>query len=309
MGGSIVLDNDRMGFPRDEGTILVTGASGQIGHAVCRALRTAHYPLRAVDVDPDSAGNVVARDLREKSDIEKLFQADPVRAVIHLAAVLPTAFRADPLTGAQVNLSGACELLRQSAKARVKRFVFASSMAVYGLAVRPRPCTENDPAAPEDPYGGSKRAVELVGEALAKTGAIDFVALRVARVIGPGARKTSSPWRSQILDPPPGLTSLVIPFAPEASLSLVHVEDVARMLIMLVDAPKFASLAYNTPAEQWETGRLKEVIEDSIGIRVELGPPGAHGGPTCDGGRFAREFGFQLRPLRDRLADRKRKVS
>ena len=288
--------------------ILVTGASGQIGSEVCRALRANRYPILAVDVDPDPAAGIVACDLREKSQIERLFQTNPIHAVIHLAAVLPTAFRADPLTGAQVNLSGACELLRQFVSARVQRFVFASSMAVYGLAARPHPCTESDPAIPEDPYGGSKRAVELVGEALAKTGAMEFVALRVARVIGPGARKTSSPWRSQIFDPPPGVASLAIPFAPEAHLSLVHVEDVARMLITLVEAPKLASLVYNTPSQQWEAARLKDVIEESVGIRVELGAAGAHGGPTCDGSRFTRDFGFELRGLRDRLADRKRKV-
>jgi len=297
-------DNTAMPARKIQQLILITGANGQIGSEVCRALRADHHPILAVDVDPDPAAGVVACDLREKAEIERLFQANSIGAVIHLAAVLPTAFRADPVSGAQVNLIGACELLRQSVQSHVKRFVFASSMSVYGLAPRPRPCSETDPATPEDPYGGSKRAVELVGEALVRTGAIEFVALRIARVIGPGARKTSSPWRSQILDPPPGLTSISIPFAPHANLSLVHVEDVARMLITLVQAPKLARTVYNTPAEQWEAARLKTVIEESIGIRIELGAEGAHAGPACDGACFAHEFGFQLRPLRDRLARR-----
>jgi len=289
--------------------ILVTGANGQIGSEVCRALRADHHPILAVDVDPDPAAGIVACDLREKSEIEGLFQANPIHTVIHLAAVLPTAFRADPVSGAQVNLIGAGKLLCQSVQSHVKRFIFASSMSVYGLASRPRPCTESDPATPEDPYGGSKRAVELVGEALAKTRAIEFAALRIARVIGPGARKTSSPWRSQILDPPPGLTSISIPFAPHACLSLVHVEDVARMLITLAQTPKLPRSVYNTPAEQWEAARLKDVIEESTGVRIELGAEGAHAGPACDGSCFAREFGFQLGTLRDRLTGRQRRAS
>ena len=297
-------DNTAMPARKIQELILVTGANGQIGSEVCRALRADHHPILAVDVDPDPAAGIVACDLREKSEIERLFQANPICAVIHLAAVLPTAFRADPVSGTRVNLIGACELLCQSVQSHVKRFIFASSMSVYGLASRPRPCTESDPATPEDPYGGSKRALELVGEALARTGAVDFVALRIARVIGPGARKTSSPWRSQILDPPPGLTSISIPFAPHASLSLVHVEDVARMLITLVQSPKLPRSVYNTPAEQWEAARLKDVIEESTAVHIELGAEGAHAGPACDGSCFAREFGFQLRTLRDRLTSR-----
>jgi len=42
---------------------------------------------------------------------------------------LPSAFQSDPLTGADVNLSGSVELMRQSLAAGVQRFIFASSMA------------------------------------------------------------------------------------------------------------------------------------------------------------------------------------
>src|SRR6267378_64941 len=90
--------------------------------------------------------------------------------------------------------------------------------------------SEADPAVPDEPYGASKRVVELVGETLASGQAIEFASLRIARVIGPGIKKTSSPWRSQIFESPRRDASVQIPFAPEALLSLVHVEDVARML-------------------------------------------------------------------------------
>jgi UDP-glucose 4-epimerase len=211
------------------------------------------------------------------------------------------------LAGADVNLSGSFELMRQAVNARVKRFVFASSMSVYGSSPTHQPLTESDPAAPDEPYGASKRAVELVGETLADVRAIEFVSLRIARVIGPGIRKTSSPWRSQIFALPSVLRSISIPFAPEAILSLVHVEDVARMLIELVATADMGSCVYNTPAELWKAQCLKDAIEDISNIRVELGPSGAHGGPLCDGERFVREFGFQLRGLRDHLLDRVQK--
>jgi len=226
--------------------------------------------------------------------------------VIHLAAILPSAFHSNPFAGVEVNLNGCFELMRQAVSAKVKRFVFASSMSVYGSSVMPRALTEEDPAAPDEPYGASKRAVELVGETLASAQAIEFVSLRIARVIGPGIKKTSSPWRTQIFERPSGRDPIQIPFAPDAVLSLVHVEDVARMLVTLAESSVVRRSVYNTPVEMWKASHLKEIMEEARGVRVELGQDGAHAGALCDGSHFAAEFGFQLRGLRERLSSRPR---
>jgi len=152
------------------------------------------------------------------------------------------------------------------------------------------------------PYNGaSKLAVEFIGQTLGKEKTFEFVALRIARVVGPGIKKTSSPWRSQIFEAH-RQDSVSIPFVPEAVLSLVHVQDVAQMLRTLTETAEMSSFVYNTPVEVWEARHLKEAIEELRGIRVELGAEGFHGGPICNGSRFAREFGFQIRGLRERLS-------
>src|SRR5207245_10947840 len=119
-----------------------------------------------------------------------------------------------------------------------------------------RPVTEDDPAGPDELYGASKRAVELIGESLSEKGAFEFVALRIARVVGPGIKKTSSPWRSQIFEAVQQSESIRIPFSPDAMLSLVHVEDVARMLFTLVTSTAVNRFVYNTPADIWEEKEL-----------------------------------------------------
>ena len=139
-----------------------------------------------------------------------------------------------------------------------------------------------------------------MGEALAATIGMEFVALRMARVIGPGAKRTSSPWRSQMFEKPSG--PLLLPFAPQAALSLVHVEDVAGMLLTLLDSAKIDRCAFNTPCEIWEAGSLKQTVEQIRSIRVELANPEAPGGPQCDGSLFAREFGFRIRGLKERFS-------
>jgi len=288
----------------DRGFVIVTGAGGHIGRAVCRLLASTEVQFLAFDVDPAAERGILALDLRLKDDIARLFRTHPVRAVIHLAGILPSAFQRDPFTGVDVNLMGCVELLRQAVKVRVKRFVFASSMSVYGSRRTLRPVTEEDAAAPDEPYGACKRAVELVGDTLARGLAIEFVALRIARVIGPGIKKTSSPWRSQIFEERSEQDPIQIPFEPGTELSLVHVEDVARMLVTLAEASRLQSGVYNTPAETWEVKSLKEAVEEAKGVRIELGMDSLHGGPGCDGSRFAKEFGFQLQGLREALARR-----
>ena len=285
-----------------EEKILVTGASGHVGSEVCRLLREARRQFLAIDLNQNRAHDVRACDLRLSNQISPLFQDDSIRVVIHLAGILPTAFQADPLPGADVNLIGSLELMRQSAAAGVKRFVFASSMSVYGSVYEGRGVNEDDAPAPDEVYGASKRAVELIGESLAKKETFEFVALRIARVIGPGIRKTSSPWRSQLFEDLLPSESIFIPFSSDAKLSLVHVEDVARMLVTLAEASNVNCSVYNTPAEIWEVKKLKQLVDKLRGIRVELGPEGAGGGPICDGRRFAQEFKFQHRELRDRLS-------
>lgn len=284
-----------------EGTILVTGACGQIGQELCKVLRSVGREFLGVDSDRNNTSEILKCDLTSQSDLLRIFRSYPIRAVVHLAAILPSAFEADPLLGADVNLRASCELLKQAAAAHIKRFIFASSMSVYGTLPTNRPMMEEDRAAPDDPYGAAKLAVELIGQTLGREKTFEFVALRIARVVGPGIKKSSSPWRSQIFEAN-RQDSVSIPFAPEAVLSLVHVQDVAQMLFTLIETPAMSSFVYNTPVELWEAGQLKQAIAELRGIRVELGPARFHGGPICNGSRFAREFGFQLKDLRKRLS-------
>jgi len=282
----------------DTGFVLVTGASGQIGRQVCSMLRARGRSVLPVDKNPDPGG--VYCDVTSKESVARLYREYPVQAVIHLAAILPTVFHAAPLAGAEVNLTGSVNLLSSAASKGVRRFVFGSSLSVYGL-LQPSELAQEDNAVPDEPYGGSKLAVELIGDNLTRNGAIEFFSLRIARVIGPGlGETTSSPWRSQILED--GRHDAIrLPYAPEARLALVHVEDVARMLLILLDSANVQHLSYNTVAEVWTAGELKELVESVRRITVELSQPYTHGGPICDGALFAREFNFAITGLRDRL--------
>src|SRR5216117_3571364 len=243
-------------------TVLLTGASGQIGSQLCSLLRAGGHEVLAVDVHPNAQEKIELCDIRRTDHVGRLFESAAIRTVIHLAAFLPSAFRADPLAAAEVNLTGTLSLLGEAVTHRVERFVFGSSLSVYGSSYPPRALSERDPPAPDEPYGAAKRVVELVGESLAATTGFGFTLLRIARVVGPGARSTASSWRSQILDT--SMTGdqhpILIPFAPTARLSLTHVDEVARMLILMAEAAELRRPIYNSPAEEIGRASCRERV-------------------------------------------------
>jgi len=73
-------------------------------------------------------------------------------------------------------------------------------MSVYGSSHLSHPLNECDLTAPDEPYGAAKRAVELVGESLAAATGFGFVALRIARVVGPGGLIPLISWTVTVLE-------------------------------------------------------------------------------------------------------------
>lgn len=270
--------------------LIVTGAAGQVGAALVRHLRAAGRHVLAIDIDEASLKGGLGCDLRSAEHVRRLFDDHRFQVVVHLAAILPSAFRADPLAGADVNVTATLRLLDACIRSGVRRFVFGSSTSVYGSSARC--CSEAAPPSPDDPYGAAKLAVERILEVVPS---IETVSLRIPRVLGPGARNTGSPWRSQIFE----RADVTIPHPPRATLSVIHVDDLARVLTILVDAETLPVRTYNSPVESLRAAELARLIEDLTGRHVRLGT--APTGPQIDGTRFTRDFGLVLRPLREYL--------
>jgi nucleoside-diphosphate-sugar epimerase len=279
--------------------ILVTGAAGQVGTALVRHLGAAGHAVLPSDTLGAVSAEVVPCDLRSEQDVARLFENRHFSTIVHLAAVLPTAFRSDPLAGGEVNLSGTVRLLRAAVDSGVQRFVFGSSASVYGHSERP-PCSEATDPSPGDPYGASKLAIEKILEQISCMHPIETVSLRIPRVLGPGAKRTGSPWRSQIFENP--VTSpepLSIPFAADAGLSVIHVEDLARALQILIEASTLPHRIYNAPTERISAGEIRRLAELK-GWRVCLGTSQA--GPEIVCKRFNEVFRFVARPISDYLS-------
>ena len=287
-------------------TVLVTGASGFIGRHVCSRLLRARGAIVCVDhrsISGDAAG-FVACDIADPQQFEEVVRANQVEIIVHLAAVLPSASQQDPAGATRVNIGGTLNVLEAARRCAVRRVVYASSISVYGSDHGSRAVSENDPAAPNDLYGAAKRYSEVLGETYHRIFGFEFVALRIATVVGRGAESVSSPWRSAIFETLGTRNAQVIgiPFRGEEALPLVHVDDVAEMVVVLVERPTLNWWLYNAPCETWTVNQLQHEVEGvNNNVRVEAGYKQSQIPKWIDSRRFCEEFGYSLTPLKGHL--------
>jgi nucleoside-diphosphate-sugar epimerase len=292
------------------GPVLVTGARGFIGRAVQKLLQRAGYRVVGVDqaafLEPTSDGAEIEVDITDREHLRSLFQTRAIGGVVHLAAVLPTAARREPARATEVNVGGSLNVLEAARQFGVQRFVFGSSLSVYGTCPADRVISEVDRAAPEDLYGAAKLYVEQLGAAYGQSCAMEFVSLRIGRVVGPGAQSVTSAWRSQIFEFVGAARpeEIHVPYASSERILVVHVEEVARMLVALLEAKHPEHAVYNAVCESVEVGALKQTVESlNANVYVKLGGEAVVGNPTrLDWSRFAGEFGFGVEPVFERMA-------
>ena len=288
--------------------VLVTGGRGFIGRAVVKRLQDSGCAVVSLDVAPGASSSArlheVECDITDTRKLQRMFEIEAIGGIIHLAAILPTAAQRDPALATEVNVHGSVNLLEMARRLGVRRFVFGSSLSVYGTCAAEQFVSEADRAAPEDLYGTAKLYVEQLGAAYRQHG-LEFVSLRIGRVVGSGARSASSAWRSQIFE---YLASghageIVLPYIASERILLVHVEDVAKMLVELLRAERPAHAVYNAACESMVVAELNREVESlNPRVHVRLGEVYAAGNPRqLDYRRLREEFRFQTLPILEQL--------
>ena len=184
-------------------SVLVTGGGGFIGKHLRPLLERQGLNVVSLDYRPAQPGSdptCYQCDITDSQEVEAIFRTHRFEAVIHLASILPTASRQDPHKATKVNIAGSLNLLEAARRFQVNRMIYASSVSVYGTQPASSCVSEDQPSAPEDVYGAAKRYVEVLGEAYQLNFGVEFLALRIAMVVGPGTISATSPWRNQIFE-------------------------------------------------------------------------------------------------------------
>ena len=220
-------------------TLLVTGGAGYIGSHMVRRLVEAG--ARVVVLDSLARGNrdavpdsvaFVEGELGDAAALETAF-GHGVDAVVHFAALAYVGESVRrPIEYYRNNVGGTLALLDAMREARVRRLVFSSTCATYGVPER-LPITEDTPQRPINPYGRSKLVIEQVLADLAVPGA--FAPAGPAAAAGGGGPDAAA-----------ALDSVALRYfnasgcAPDASLGERHEPETHLIPLVLLEALRVA---------------------------------------------------------------------
>ena len=188
--------------------LAVTGGTGFVGSHLIEVATAAGHQVNALPRrDRPERENVtwIAGDLASRDALEKLVSG--VDAVIHVAGTISGQSAAAFEIG---NVAGTLAMLAAATAGGIHRFVHVSSLA----AREPKLSL----------YGASKKN----GEALVMSSGLDWAIVRPPAVYGPGDRETLELFRMAKLG--------VMLMPPRGRVSVIHVDDLARLLLALADA-------------------------------------------------------------------------
>ncbi len=256
----------------------ITGATGFVGSHLAERLAAEGWAVRGL-VRPGREGALPSgvEPIRGTlDDLPALRQgcAD-CQVVFHLAAELDGELPRERIL--HVNVGGTENLLRAAEELGVQRFVFTSSVAVYGESA-PEGADEDTPLRPTGAYGESKVLAEDLCFSHHGRGLVEVVALRPCFVYGPRDRRFT---RTLVRVLRGGWFPLVA--GGTAPLDVVHVADVVEAHRLAAVSPQAAGRAYNVTDGTRRTIReLVRIASRALGVRVrEIPVPAWAVGPAA----------------------------
>lgn len=249
--------------------ILVTGAAGFIGRALCPVLAVrGHEVVAGVRASAASALPAGVREARPLGDIAPQRRwsggefAD-IDIVVHLAQRAHRRADAGILGG---EAGAAAALARAACRAGARRLVYVSSIKAMGETTRPgRPFRADDTPMPQDAYGHAKLATEQALARVADDTGLDLVVVRPPLVYGPGVRGN---FRALLRLAGSGLP---LPLANiDNRRSLIFVDNLADLIATAVAAPRAAGTRLVSDGADFSTPALLRSLARGQGKHARL---------------------------------------
>ncbi len=283
--------------------VLVTGAGGELGHALVHRLADAGTAVLGLDVrplDPEVAGRcavTLAGDIRDRHLLERLRSEFEIHTVFHLAAILSTRAEFIPESAHQVNVEGTLNLLGLAIEearwqGRRVRFVFPSSIAVYGLPDletkrRAGRVPEHAWTLPVTMYGCNKLYAEHLGRYYGRhyrqlaadehRRSVDFRAIRFPGLISAFTLPSggTSDYAPQMIHAAVRGEPYACFVREDTRIPFMAMPDAITALLALTQAPadRLTSPVYNVRAFNPSAGELAELTRRAIpGARIAFEP-------------------------------------
>lgn len=281
----LVLTHGRKGW-----NVLVVGGAGYVGSALVPVLLEIRY--RVTVLDPYPRGGDALDSVRSYPDLREVRgDIGNPEAVKDALAGCDAVIYLD--SAGQIDRDAFGRFVRAAKEAEIRRFILASSFAVYGDTGGAE-ATEETPRAPQT--GEAKRAAERerVLEELRGPGFVTCT-LRSADVCGPAPHRSFEGVVNHFALEAFMRDRIGVP-GPSRDAPCIHIDDMARLCVTLLDHPdsRIDGKTFNAVGENHTLAELAEIVRDGFGGAAEIAEAHQEGGISCrlSGQRMRDDLGF-----------------
>jgi len=258
--------------------ILITGGCGHIGShlvvpLITRGDRVTLFDLHRKPIRESNAlghCELVEGNLSVEEDVVRAMAKRQYDIVFHLGAILSAKAEENPEMAIAVNFNGTFHVLEAARKHGVKKVVFASTAATYGIGL-PDSVPLDTPQWPITIYGVTKVAGERLGVYYQHRHGLDFRAVRFPALVGPfRPMGGASAYTSRLFDEAVFHGRYEFYVNPSTRISILYMADAVQALLGLADAPKekLRQLAYTlhglNPSAKEMAAAVKKHLPDVI---------------------------------------------
>jgi threonine 3-dehydrogenase len=222
---------------------LITGGMGFIGTYLAHALLAKGEDVILFDVitssplikDIKNKIKIVQGDLASWAEVLEVVKQYKIDGIYHTGALLSASAEEKPITAYNVNAGGTFNVLEAARLFNVKRVVYTSTIASYGLGLHT--VNEDTIQMPISMYGVTKVFCERLGEYYYRKFGVDFRAVRLPSVIGPGRGGGGASAYSTLMISEPALKKPYKVYVEEdVIMPLLYIKDAIEGLLRLYDA-------------------------------------------------------------------------
>jgi nucleoside-diphosphate-sugar epimerase len=275
-------------------SVLVTGASGEIGHGLIEQLSAAGHSIVTIDITPlePALARRVRREftgsITDTALLERILAEFEIDRVFHLAALLSTRAEFTPVTAHQVNVEGTLNLLEFAhhegeSHGRPVVFLYPSSIAAYGLPdlatkSRARRVREDEWNTPVTMYGCNKLYCEHLGRYYARhykqlaadttAGRVDFRCVRFPGLISAVTVPSggTSDYAPEMCHAAARGERYACFVRPDTRIPFMVMPDAVDALLLLASVPRerLTRIAYNLTAFSPTAEEICRVVEQAF---------------------------------------------
>ena len=222
---------------------LITGGLGFIGVNLARALLKKGEKVVLFDLvtssplirDIKDEVKIVQGSLASWAEVLEVVKQNKIDGIYHTGALLSASAEEKPITAYEVNAGGTFNVLEAARLFGVKRVIYTSTIASYGLGLHT--VDEDTIQMPISMYGVTKVYSVRVGEYYQRNFGVDFRAVRLPSIIGPGRGAGGASAYSTLMISEPALKRPYSVFVEEdVIMPLLYIKDCVDCLIRLYEA-------------------------------------------------------------------------